>query len=810
MKKKQKMLSLLLALSFIFALIPGVVSADSPKSAKTLTVFHTNDIHGYGLGASAVDKDGKPVTEGAIGYARYKTILEEEEGDVLVIDAGDTLHGQNFVTLSKGQNAVKLMDQVDVDIFVPGNHDFNYGYKQLKKLADEADFDILAANVFVGNDANGPLLFKAYTLKDYDDYKVGIFGMATPETLVKSNPKNTEGLFMPTDLETNVEIAKAQVKALQDAGADVIIMVSHLGLDEESVVKSSDIAKAVAGIDLIVDGHSHTTLSEGQKEGDALIVQTGAHFKNIGKVVLTLEEDKVQAAASLINFEEAVKFEEDTDVLEMLQSMVDENKAVEDQVVGKTDEILDGERENVRTKQTNLGTLLTDAMRQASGADVAITNGGGIRASIPVGEITVGQIMTVLPFGNQMTVIKVTGQDIVDALTFGVSDYPKTAGKFPHVSGLTYKLVPGDDDKANAVEDVKVKGMPIELEKVYTLATNDFMAVGGDGYDMFKGKEQVALYESLADILKDHIIKSLPIEAPETYLVNRISGDNRIETAVELARAYFDDADTVVLANGYSEVDALTVAPYAELLDAPVLLTAGKDVEDSVDKVIKDLGADKIVIVGGLKSVSEDVAKHFSDLEVTRIAGDNRYETAEKIAQAVYAKSDDKDLAFVVSGDNSADALALATYATREEAPILLARKDQVPQETKKALEGVEEVIVVGGENALSAKVYDELKAKDRIAGSDRYATAVEIAKKAREDDAKVLVAQGHAPADALAVGPILDDHDTILLLVAKDKVPPVVDAYLKLIKPKDIQVVGGSNTISPDVQAALFHYIDR
>lgn len=811
-KKTQKWLSFLLALSFIFALVPGVVQAEGDQGPETLTVLHTNDVHGYGVGDSAVDKEGKLVKEGAIGYARYKTIIDayKKAGDVLVIDAGDATHGQNFVTLSKGVNAVKLMEAAGVDAFAPGNHDFNYGANQLKKLADDADFDILAANVFVGKDSSGSLLYKDHVIKSFDGYKVGIFGMATPETLVKSNPKNTEGLYMPTGLEENVKIAQAQVQALKDNGADVIIMISHLGLDEESLVKSSDIAKAVSGIDLIVDGHSHTTLEAGKKEGDALIVQAGAHFKNIGKAVLTIEDGKVKTkTASLISFLQAAESKEDESILKMLKGMLDENAVIESQVVGFTTEELDGVRENVRTKQTNLGTLLTDAMRKASGADVAITNGGGIRASIPAGKITVGQIMTVLPFGNQMTVIKVTGKDLVDALTFGVSEYPKTAGKFPHVSGISFELVEGKDGVANAVKNVKVAGKDIDLEKVYTLATNDFMAVGGDGYEMFKGKEQVALYESLADILKNHIAEILPLPAADR--VERLSGDNRIETAVAVAKKNFKEADTVVLANGYSEVDALTVAPYAELLDAPVLLTDGKTVAPSVDKLIKDLGVKNVIIVGGTKSITEDVVKALTGLKVSRIAGNNRYETAEDIAKAIYAETDDKDDAFVVSGENMADALTVATYATREEAPILLATKDTVPQATKNALKDIEKITLIGGERSLSAKVYGEVGAKERIFGADRYETAVKIAEKAADDDDKnVVVAQGHVAADALTVGPVLDDNDQVLLLVAQDKVPASVEAYLTVLKPKSIQVVGGTKTISEAVQTALAAYIEK
>ena len=275
---KRKFLSLALATAMVLGIVAGpasVFAAPEDTQTKTITLLHTNDVHGHV--AAEYGKDNKLTN---IGYARVKTYADSIKNSVL-LDAGDTTHGTAIAGIENGKGVIDLMKAMGYKAMVPGNHDFNYGYKALVDFKNQAapangsaeGFDILAANIIKNTGTND---FKGQTIIDVDGVKVGVFGIATEETKVKSNPKNTEGITFLNP----VEVARAQVKSLKDQGVDVVVMLAHVGIDDATVVKTSDIAKAVDGIDVIIDGHSHTTLKEGQLVNNTLIVQTGHYFQN--------------------------------------------------------------------------------------------------------------------------------------------------------------------------------------------------------------------------------------------------------------------------------------------------------------------------------------------------------------------------------------------------------------------------------------------------------------------------------------------------------------------------------------------------
>jgi len=537
MKRFQKMTVLAVIIALIVMMLPAAFVF--AEGGRTLVIFHTNDIHGR-----AVDN----VDKGEIGYARYKTILdlaEDEFGDtnVLAFDAGDALHGTNFATLSKGESIVKLMNMVGIDAMACGNHEFNYGKDRLKELEAMANFPIMAVNI-LNEDGEAffntnSKIFEVFTgHAESDPAKFGVIGVATPETKVKAHPKYTEGLtFGAGEEEDDIDALAALVqleinRLVDDEGVDFVILLTHLGVDESSGdLTSEKLASKLYDISIVIDGHSHTAYDEGKLitdiEGyDVLLVQTGAHFNNIGKV--TIEFDPLTGAPTedgvtveLLSFEDVEAILDDADAVpdpdveEMIADITAQNKEFRQTVIGETATLLDGERAHVRAGETNLGNLITDAMLEASGADVVLTNGGGIRASIAAGEITMGDALEVLPFGNQVTVIKVTGQDILDALAFGAGKYPNPEGRFPHVAGMTYTIMINDEGIFAGIGEVKVGGKPINPAKEYTLATNDFLASGGDDYEMFKGKEQVTLLGMMLDIFVDKI-KELSEDGPFT------------------------------------------------------------------------------------------------------------------------------------------------------------------------------------------------------------------------------------------------------------------------------------------------------
>ena len=489
----KKLIGIILSMFMIFTLCFGVFDVNSyAQEEKEITLFHTNDTH-------ARVEAGKYA---GMGFAKIATYIKEQKSknpNVLVLDAGDTFHGQTIATLVKGESIAKVMNQIGYDAMTTGNHDFNYGQERLVELDQMTNFPILATNVIK---EDGPNFLKPYIIKEVDGIKVGIFGLATPETSYKTHPKNVEGLKFVNPIEASKKV----VDELKGK-VDMVIALAHLGLDESSTYTSEKVAKEVTGIDIIIDGHSHTTLKEGKLVGNTLIASTGEYDKNLGKITVKLTDHKVTSKeASLISKEEATNTTEDADILKVVNDIKSDQKKVLSQIVGKSKVVLDGEREHVRAGETNLGNLITDAMLDMTKAEIAISNGGGIRASINEGEITKEEIITVLPFGNYIVTKNLTGEKILKALEHGTDTYPEAKGAFPHVAGLTYKI---DENKpvGNRIVDVVVNGEPLDLQKIYLVATNDFMAAGGDNYTMFKDAKIVNEYPALDEGLIAYIQK---------------------------------------------------------------------------------------------------------------------------------------------------------------------------------------------------------------------------------------------------------------------------------------------------------------
>ena len=468
------------------------------EESNKITILHTNDTHGR------LKADNK-----IIGIDTVAAIKNNTENSILV-DAGDTIHGLPFVTLSKGQDAVDLLNAAGYEYIVPGNHDFNYGYSRLMELfknsvtlkSGENKLRLLASNI----NKDGKSVFEANHIKEMEvngkTVKVGFFGIATQETAYKTNPNNVKGI----EFTSPVDAAKEQVEELEKQGADVIVALSHVGTDESSDPTAYDVIKAVDGIDVYVDGHSHTTFKNGEKVNDTLLVSTGEYLSNLGKVEIELDENNevVNATASLITKEEASKVTPDAKVAAKIAEIDKAKGEVLSEVIGKNTIELDGERNSVRFGETNLGNLITDAMMDETGADLAITNGGGIRASIKVGDITKGDIVSVLPFGNFVVTKQLTGAQIKEVLEFGVRSYGESLGGFPHIAGIKFVVDPSKP-VGDRIISLTINGEALDMNKTYTVATNDFTAAGGDDYPCFADVPTINEYSSLEEILANFI-----------------------------------------------------------------------------------------------------------------------------------------------------------------------------------------------------------------------------------------------------------------------------------------------------------------
>ncbi len=522
-----------------------------------IVIAHTNDVHGR------VNADS---WAGSMGMATIKNIVDALRAtydNTFLIDAGDILHGTTFSTLEEGESMINVMNEVGYDLMVPGNHDFNYGQDRLLELELLADFDMISGNIEYSVDDSE--FMSPYVIQEFGDVTVGFFGLTTPETLYKTHPDNVTGLNF-----LDPAVQAAAIVAELDPLVDIIILVAHIGLDDDTLITSEDIAIAVPGIDVIIDGHSHTVLADGMMVGDTLIVSTGEYMKNFGVFSLSIQDGKVIGyEVKLIDADlaEDLAFGDNSVVQDYIDEITTAQDLILDVVVGQTGLTLMGERNYVRSGETTLGNIIADSMLVVTSADIAITNGGGIRASIPEGDVTLGDVITVLPFGNIIATIELTGQEILDSLEHGTSSYPGASGKFPHVAGMTFDI-DLDAVAGSRVVNLMIGGVSVNLSATYTVATNDFLAAGGDGYTIFATKaivgEFMGLHEALEDMFTIDTDIALPVMGRITVINNMdifiseyIEGGS-YNKAIELynptgADIVLDDYSLILYSNGSIE-----------------------------------------------------------------------------------------------------------------------------------------------------------------------------------------------------------------------------------------------------------------
>ena len=497
----RKFLSVLLAMAMVLSLtVTGFAIEDTAAAtdAETKTeatmagktvILHTNDVHG------AVD--------GYAYIAQLKADYEAKGAEVILVDAGDYSQGKTYVSVTKGADAVTMMNAAGYDVVTLGNHEFDYGYAQLKENMSKAKFKVVCADVF--NEDGTPIFDASYTYTTKSGVKVGFFGMETPETQTKANPALIKGLTFATG-DAFTKAAADQVAALKDA--DVVICLAHLGIDAESApYRSTDLYAAVKGIDFIIDGHSHTVMTKGEK-GEP-IQSTGTAFANIGVIVIDNATKKIESNSLFEIKEDTAK---DATVAAAAKTIVDRVDAEYDVVFAKSEVTLNGAKapNGNRDSETNNGDLITDAMiwkvmqnKEGLTVDadhvVAITNGGGIRAAIKPGDVTKKDINTVLPFGNTVAVIYVTGAELLEALE--ASTYSLPIGGFPQVAGINFTLSTAVAYDANAetypastyygpksinrVVINSINGKEFKADDTYAVVTNNFVADGGDTYYAF-------------------------------------------------------------------------------------------------------------------------------------------------------------------------------------------------------------------------------------------------------------------------------------------------------------------------------------
>ena len=488
----------------------GNPSAQATEGTK-LVILHTNDMHGY--------MQASDTCLGIGAVAQLKKDYQQQGYDVLLMDAGDYLQGSSFANFTQGESVVEVMNAAGYDVAALGNHEFDYGSDVLEKRISEMNFPAVAANITV--DATGePFIQQNAVFTLSDGTKVGVFGLDTPSTSTTSAPKNTAGLTFAQGEELYAA-AQAQIDELKGQDCSIIVCVGHLG--EEAANEGNNAENVVAntsGLTVMIDGHDH--LVENQtvkdKEGnDVLIAETGYYLKNIG--VLTYENGKF--TDSLV--EVGTYTGSDPELEKMVAEETAEIEATMQEVVAVTDFELYGEAApGNRTQETTMGDLASDAMywqvTQAAGSapDAVVLNGGAIRASIKAGEIKLLDIHNVFPFNNQLCTVEVTGAQLLEALEAATQSLDTTV---PYEKG---ELYPGTTYYAPAAPGSRitiheVAGKEFDPEATYTIATNEFVATGGDTYYCFAEAGATTMvyvgyldYEALLNFMKTELEGTIP------------------------------------------------------------------------------------------------------------------------------------------------------------------------------------------------------------------------------------------------------------------------------------------------------------
>ena len=523
----RKVLALLLSVVMTLTLLVSSAWADEPKPLDGKTVIlHTNDVHG------SIELYAK--------VAAMKGDYEAQGAQVILADAGDYSQGTVYVSVNKGKDAVTMMNAAGYDVATIGNHEFDYGYAQLKSNLNSAAFDVVCANVL----QDGSPVFDAYTKISKGGVQVAFVGLETPEAQTKANPALIQGLtFLAGD--EMYDAVQTQVDAARTAGADIVIVLTHLGVDSSSEPNTSyDLYEKVTGIDFIIDGHSHTVMTKGP-EGEP-IQSTGTALNNIGVITIDNATKKIESNELIpiwhteeVDGKEVTVYDytkSDATVANDAKAIIDPIDADYDQKFAESAVDLNGAKApGNRTEETNLGDLITDAMMwaiktKAPGVDmnnaVAITNGGGIRAAIAKGDITKKDVNTVLPFGNTLAVVYVKGSELLEALEVSTYCTPKSLGGFPQFAGMEVELntaceydandttYPGSTyfgpKSINRITIKTVNGKAFDKDATYAVITNNFLAAGGDTYYAFAAAQtQFDTGLPLDEILMEYITVEL-------------------------------------------------------------------------------------------------------------------------------------------------------------------------------------------------------------------------------------------------------------------------------------------------------------
>ena len=500
-----------MALRFLTGAAALALTAGTASADYTVTILHTNDIHSRVESINKYDSTcrSSDEAEGKCfgGMARIKTAMDQMRAsmqgqNVLVLDAGDPFQGSLFYTTYKGAAEAEFMEDIGYDAMAVGNHEFDDGPQALADFIDAVSFPVISGNLDLSAE---PLLsdrVQDHLVLNVGGEKIGIISALATDTVDTSSPGDN------VIFQDEIEALTADVAALEGMGVNKIIALTHVGLP-----KDLEIAAAVAGIDAIIGGHSHSNMGDAYPmmvDGTA-VAQAYAYSKFIGNLTLTFDDAGNLTDASGTPLLLDASIAPDADMAARIAEMGAPIEEMKTRIVASASAAIEGDRSVCRVMECEMGNLVADAMLDRvadQGFEIAIQNGGGLRASISAGDVTMGDVLTVLPFQNTLATFQVTGATVVAALENGVSQMEEVKGRFPQVAGMTYTVDPAAE-VGSRISDVMVGGAPIDLEKVYGVVSNNYVRNGGDGYKMFR--DAMNAYDfgpDLADVTAEFLAKA--------------------------------------------------------------------------------------------------------------------------------------------------------------------------------------------------------------------------------------------------------------------------------------------------------------
>ncbi|TCD11426.1 5'-nucleotidase C-terminal domain-containing protein [Oricola cellulosilytica] len=644
----KRLTTLAMATVSVLALGTGIATAE-----YTLNILHINDLHSRIESINKYDSTcgGEDEAEGKCfgGVARLVTAVaaareKMADGNVLFLNAGDNFQGSLFYTTYKGEAEAEFLNKMGTDVMTVGNHEFDDGEPGLASFLEKAEFPVVSANVLADYKSELGDRVKAYVVLERGGEKIGVVGAVANDTDELSSPgKNVL-------IADDVASITSAVEALQEEGVDKIIALTHVGYPRDLAA----IAK-IPGVDVVVGGHTNTLLSNTDENAvdvyptmvdnpdgyQVPVVQAYAYGKYLGDLTVVFDDEGVVTSATGEPQLLDASVTPDQETLDRIAELAAPIEELKGQVIGETTEAIEGNRDVCRAMECQMGNLVADAILERvadQGIQVAIQNGGGLRASIDAGEVTMGEVLTVLPFQNTLATFQLKGSDVVAALENGVSQIEEGAGRFPQVAGLKYTVDPSTEPGSRISEVMVADGnggyAPIEADATYGVASNNFMRGGGDGYSVF-ADNAIDAYDygpGVEQVVADYLAENNPYTP---YTDGRIQVAKAMseekpaeEAAVESEGETTADVTVDVPQTGLAATSLSTEAPPVAAEGA---MEADAEAESAVKVPETGLAAGAIASEAPMVSAGENAAMDKKDSTSVHIVvrGDNFWELAK-------------------------------------------------------------------------------------------------------------------------------------------------------------------------------------